>query len=148
MTTTRHLTYPSLVTAATLGLTTSLNSLAAGGIVAGSAYDNSSGLYLNADFYFTIPVQGSARAAGGIVEAYILPSVDGTNYGDTVLDCLQGCERGWFGLDAATTARSGSYINVPIPPGLFKVVFRNGTSQALNASGNKVDMRPHNLESV
>lgn len=128
-------------------LTTDLNSLAnATNSAASSAIDNTTNLDLFDDLTLTLDTQGGARAAGATVEVYLIQALDGTNYDATHQTTAELVAV--FTLDAATTARQLTRKDIPIPPGLFKYFVRNATGQALAASGNILERRPHSLQSV
>jgi len=128
-------------------LTTELNALAAAASsAASSAQDNSSLLDLFDDLELTVDFV-SAPAAGGYVSVFLLPSVDGTNYADGSASvppqgALLACA---IEVQAATTAQRLCAQNVAIPPGLFKYMVTNNTSQAFPASGSILKRRPHSL---
>jgi len=94
-----------------------------------------------------IAAQGTARAAGASVSLYIIPTTDGTNYGDETDECLDNYIAKHFALDDTTTAR---YITgrVNLPPTDYKVVLKNNTGQAFAASGNTVKLREFTAEDV
>lgn len=131
-------------------LTTELNSLADGANKLGTKIDNVADgegeLFLNLELY--VAAQGSARKAGATVDVYVLPSVDDTNFcfGDDSVDPPAHTCIGSFVLDAATTARYVTMVNVPIPPLDFKLLCINNTGQAFAASANALKYRLHSLE--
>ena len=96
-----------------------------------------------------IGTQGSARDAGGYVAVYLLPSVDDTtfSYGDDTPLIDPGTLLCIFSLDAATTARTVTRVNLPIPPLDFKLLVENQTGQALGATGNSLSYRLYSYES-
>jgi hypothetical protein len=131
-------------------LSTELNSLAnATACSASSAFDNDSSgqRWPAAMVEIYIATQGTARSAGASVSLYIIPTTDGTNYGDGTDECLENYAVGHYSLDDATTAR---YITgrVHLPPTDFKVVLKNNTGQALAASGNTVKFAEFTAEDV
>jgi len=140
----RHKAYSAAIATA---LSTELNSLANNAASAASAaIDNSSALDLMADLTLTLATQGTARNAGATVVVYLIPATDGTNYDDAL---AAGNEiAAVFSLDAATTARQLTRRDVAIPPGQFKLMAVNLTGQALAASGNLLEYRPHSLQSA
>ncbi len=141
--------YTARASAATV-LTTELNSLANNALcTASSAQDNdTAGVrypYAQAEIY--IAAQGTNRSAGAYLALYIIPEVDGTNYGATTDECAENYFAGAVSLDdAATDARYAILNEVRLPPGDFKVALRNGTGQSLAASGNTVKLRPYSVE--
>jgi hypothetical protein len=131
-------------------LSTELNSLAnATACSASSAFDNDSvgQRWTAAMVEIYIATQGTARSAGASVSLYIIPTTDGTNYGDTTDECLDNYSVGHYGLDDTTTAR---YITgrIHLPPTDYKVVLKNNTGQAFAASGNTVKLREFTSEDV
>ena len=128
-------------------LTTELNALAAAASCApGPAQDNTTLLDLFDDLELTVDFV-SAPAAGGYVSVFLLPSVDGTNYADgsaTVAPqgALLVCA---MEVRADTAAQRLCFQNVAIPPGLFKYMITDNTSQAFPASGSILKRRPHSL---
>jgi hypothetical protein len=95
-----------------------------------------------------IAAQGTARAAGASVSLFVVPSTDGTNYGDAATEAtLNNYLVGVYSLDAATTAR---YLTgrIVLPPTKYKVALRNNTGQAFAASGNTVKIREFTGEDV
>ncbi|MGE3620741.1 MAG: hypothetical protein AB7L84_09790 [Acidimicrobiia bacterium] len=141
MTTLKHSSYASIATA----LSTELNSLANNSLTAASsAIDNTSALELFADLELVVAAQGSARSAGAVVDVYIVPSVDGTNYADLEATCSEPIAT--FALDAATTARRLAARDIPIPPGLFKLAVRNRTGQSFASSGSTLKYRTHSVQ--
>src|SRR4051812_8185205 len=116
MASTTHKGYGTIISA----LTTELNALAtATNTAASAAIDNSTALDLYGDVELVVGAAGAARTAGGVIQVFLLPSADGTNYPDLHETLAElACT---FGLDAATTARRIVVRDVPLPPGLYKV---------------------------
>ena len=134
-------------------LTTELNSLAdstsdtTGFSAAGAEIGNEAGLYQYINLELVIAAQGSARSAGGFVAVYINYSADGTTYDDTSNKAFTEL-LAVFPLDAATTARRLTKVNLPIPPLDFKLLVLNDTGQALAATANTLKYRRHNEQGV
>lgn len=144
MAVTKHKAWSASIATA---LSTELNSLGNGSSSSASAaIDNTSNLDLLVDLVLTVATQGSARGAAAVVEVYLMPAVDGTNYDDAVRNVAELVAV--FTLDATTTARQVTRRDIPIPPGLFKLVAYNGTGQPLAASGNTLKYRAHNIETA
>jgi len=141
--------YTARASAATV-LTTELNSLANGALSAVSAaQDNDTAglrdLYAQAEIY--IAAQGTNRAAGAYVALYLIPELDGTNFGNTTDECAENYFAASVSLDdAATAARYAVVDQVRLPVGDYKVALRNGIGQAFASTGNTVKMRAYSIE--
>jgi hypothetical protein len=132
-------------------LTTELNALAATtGKAISAAVDNSTDLDLFDDLELAVTF-ASAPTAGGVVEVYLLPSIDGgTTYPDGSTSVLaQGSLYvGGFIVRAVATAQVLVMRGVALPPGLFKYQVQNTTSQAFPASGSTLQRNPYQLRTV
>lgn len=129
-------------------LTTELNSLANAGMKLGAAINPSEAMLVN--FELTLNTQGSARSSGARVDFYIIESLDdGTTYqyGSDSLAPSAHCFVGSIIFDAATTARVGVLMGVPINPGRQKVMVVNNTGQAFASSGNVLKYSLHSYSS-
>lgn len=141
--------YTARASAATV-LTTELNSLASGALSAASAaQDNDTAglrdLFAQVEIY--IAAQGTNRSAGAYLALYLIPELDGTNYGSTNDECAENYFAGSVSLDdGALAARYLIIDQVRLPVGDFKVALRNGTGQTLAASGNTVKLRAYTIE--
>ena len=139
--------------ALTAYLSTDLNSLAdstsdtTGFSVVGAEIANETNLYQYIDLELVLAAQGVARAAGAFVAVYINYAADGTTYGDTSNKAFSEL-LAVFPLDAATTARRITKVNLPIPPIDFKLLVLNDTGQALAATLNTLKYRRHNEQGV
>jgi len=141
---TKHSAYVAAIAST---LTTELNSLGTAANSSASAeIDNSTDLNLYHDLTLTIATQGVARTAGATVVVYLIPALDDTNF-DAVNETTAEVAA-VFSLDASTTARQATRRDVPIPPGKFKYFIRNVTGQTLAASGNLLEYRAHNVETL
>lgn len=132
-------------------LSTELNSLANGSVSsASSAFDNdnSAERWPAAMVEIYIAAQGSNRAVGASVSLLIVPTTDGTNYGDTTGTCRNNYLRGPFYLDDGATAARRLTGRVNLPPTDYKVLLLNNTGQALASSGNTVKFREFTSEDV
>lgn len=137
----------------TSALTTELNSLAdstsdtTGFSAVSVEISNETDLFQYIELEVVIAAQGAARASGAFVAVYINYSADGTTYDDTSNKAFAEVLT-VFGLDAATTARRLTRVNVPIPPTDFKLLVLNDTGQAFAASGNTLKFRRYNEQVV
>lgn len=144
MSNTTHKDYTAAIASV---LTTELNSLATAiNTAASAAIDNTTNLDLFVDLELVIATQGSARSAGARVEVYIVRSIDGTNYDDLHQETSDLFAV--FTLDATTTARRMSRVDIPVTPGLFKLFARNVTGQTLASSANTLKARYHSVKSL
>lgn len=128
-------------------LTTELNSLAStSSSAASSAIDNSSALELFDDLELAVTF-GSSPTAGGYVSVFLLPAVDGSNYADGSASVAPqgGLLVGVFEVKASTSAQRLAIQNVAIPPGLYKYMVTNNTSQAFPASGSTLKRNAHSM---
>lgn len=141
---TKHSSYASTVTSI---LTTELNSIINNANTAASAaIDNSVDKNLYHDLTLTIATQGVARSSGAVVTVYMIMALDDTNYDDvneTTAEIVAV-----FPLDNVVTARQLTRRDIPIPPGKFKYFARNITGQTLASSGNILEYRAHNVETL
>lgn len=134
-------------------LTTELNSLANGSASAASGALGSDTVdaELWADFYFltggSITPGTNARA-----DLYLIRAPDGTNYEDATTGASESLPPDAFVGSFVPTSGAGTkrmvLRDIPLPPGLFKVILQNETGVSLAASGNTVKYRPHSLQSV
>lgn len=114
------------------------------------AIDNSTNKYALADYELVL---GSAAFTGtdSIVNLYLIPSVDGTNYGDwtgNVTTEEQENEPYYicsFITSGATAAQRLTKERSALPNGLYKLALRNASGVTLAASGNTLKWRPHSL---
>lgn len=130
-------------------LSTELNSLATGNLSAlGTEYDNTSGLYLFADFQLDVTF-GSSPTANAPVVLYIVPKTDGTNYNfGSSSNAWDGFVRGGWSLMATTSQQLLTIQGVPIPPLKFKIQVKNQSGQSFPGSGSTVKMVPYYYQSV
>jgi hypothetical protein len=115
------------------------------------AIDNSTNKYALVDLELVL---GSAAFAGtdSIIEAYLIASVDGTNYGDWTGNVTTNEQENQpylvfsFTTSGATAAQRLIKKRVALPNGLYKWGFRNKSGVTLAASGNTFKWRPHSLD--
>ena len=110
--------------------------------------DNSTNLYAMVDLEFDL---GSAAFTGGTIGIYLVPSIDGTNFGkweDNVATAQVENEQYYVGsvtVSDETEAQNVVACDFVLPNGKYKWGFRNNTGIALNAT-NTVSWRPHAVE--
>jgi hypothetical protein len=122
-------------------LTTELNSLANGSNALSAAVSNETNGDLAAQFEIACTF-ASAPSAGQPVELYLVQTVDGTNYEDGASGASAATPPvpAWvFSSRAATTLRQISPL-LPLPPRDFKILLKNGSGQAMTASGHTLKM--------
>ncbi len=132
-------------------LTTELDSLANGAGALGVEYDNATGLYFWGDFELLVAF-GTAPTADSVVELYLIPAADGTNYGDGAGGPSPVAPRnhyvGAWALRAVTTAQRLVLQGVPLPPLMFKALVVNKSGQPFPASGSTVRIVPYRTQVV
>lgn len=117
------------------------------------AVDNSTNNYVFCDIELYL---ASAAFTGTDcqLEVYLVPSVDGTNYGiwdgntATPGNANANYYVGAINIKAATAAFRGSLARVPLYNGLQKFAFLSRANVTLAASGNTAKYRPHQLKTV
>tara|TARA_Y100001949_G_C15844002_1_gene267562 strand:- start:255 stop:701 length:447 start_codon:yes stop_codon:yes gene_type:complete len=130
-------------------LTTELNSLADGANVLGAKIDNvadgENEMFVNLELNLA---STSSRDADARIEIYILYSVDDTNFdmGSASVDPRPESLLTVLSLDAATTARYRTAVNLPIQPFDFKLLVMNEIGQSFFGSGSTLKYRLHSAE--
>lgn len=129
-------------------LTTELNSLANGGFSAlGTAYDNSSGLYLYG--MLLINLATLTPTAGAYVQPFMVLAADGTNYDDAPSSTQPGLHHNLPPLSPSTGAgakrltldgRLWGLPGFPMPQSLLKFALLGAAGVAFNASTNTVKL--------
>lgn len=115
--------------------------------------DNSTNLYAMADFLFEI-ASAAFTGTDSIIELYIVPCVDGTNYPNWTGNVTTSEQEnnihfvGSVTTSGATEAQVLVLRNVALPPGKFKVGVRNNSGVAFAASSNTLEYRPHSYKDV
>lgn len=110
--------------------------------------DNSTNKYVSVDLYIDLASAAFTGADAGI-EAYLVPSVDGTNYpawtGNATADAQENQihRAGFAPIKAATAACKMVLRDIDLPPGKYKWGFRNRGNVTTAASGNTISWRPH-----
>lgn len=132
-------------------MTTELNTLAATtGKAISSAQDNSTDLYLYADYELAVTF-ATAPTVNTVIELYLLPSIDGgTVYPDGSSTVLPQAALyvGGFVVRAVTTAQVMVIRQVALPPGLYKLEVQNTTNRAFPASGSTLRESTYGMQSV
>jgi hypothetical protein len=138
--------------AAVTVLTTELNGITNGSTSTLSATQDNTTAGLRfplAQVEINLAAQATNRAAGAYVAVYFIPELDGTNFGTTTGECLDNYFVGSASVNsAALTAATMILDRVRVPVGNYKVAIKNGTGQALAASGNTVELRTYSNEDV
>jgi len=132
-------------------MTTELDALGSGtGKAISAAVDNSVNLDLFADLELAVDFV-SAPTVGGLIEVYLLPSIDGgTTYPDGSGSILPQSALfvGGFAVRAVTSAQVMLLRGVPLPPGFYKYEVQNTTNQPFPASGSTLRQNTYQLMSV
>lgn len=127
-----------------------LNNVTNGSRVISAAIDNTS----NKDLFMDVEIKtkfGTNPTANSVWNMYLIPSLDGTNYGDGDASVAPPASAfvGAFEVRAVTTQqRILAVRDIPIPALNFKLIFENKTGQtSSNSAGeNEVYYRTHTLE--
>jgi hypothetical protein len=131
-------------------MTTELNSLAAStGKAISAAIDNSSNLDLFDDLELVVTF-ATAPTANTIVEVYLVPAVDGTNYADGSTTVLPQASLyvGGFQVRNVNTIQRMALRGISLPPGLFKYLVQNTTNQGFPASGSTLKRNAYQYQVV
>lgn len=131
---------------------TELNSLANGSAALGAEYDNATNLYTFGLFECNVTF-GTNPTAGNLINLYLIPAPDGTNYDDSASPYPPTAYVGGFAVRAVTTAQKiplglAVFGLVALPPTKFKMLVLNNAGFAFPASGTTIKMVPHRLQSV
>lgn len=131
----------------TTAISTEANTLANNTGCLGAEQDNTSNNWQAAHFelYFGT---GSNATAGNMMKLYIATALDGTNYDDLSTPSRVNAAQfvGAVVCRAETTHRL-KLFDVPLPVGQkWKLVLRNESGVALNASGNIVKYLPYKVQ--
>lgn len=129
-------------------MTTALNSLADDARALSGEVDNTTALDFWDDLELLV-TYGTAPDAGAVVECYVVPSVDGTNYtdGSGSVEPPATTFAGVFPLRAVTSAQRVALRGVQLPPGKFKYLLKNTAGQAMASSGNTLKRLPYKTQS-
>lgn len=129
--------------------TTELNGLGSNnGVFCTTEFDNaaSSNLWLWGDFRLTVAF-GTAPTAGRVVELYIVPADDGTNYAtaDPATPPANLLAGAWVVRNVTSTQRL-VLRQVALPPSRFRILVRNAADQGFAATGNEIQLLPYRLQ--
>lgn len=115
-----------------------LKNLANAGQKIGSEVDNETGKNRFAAFDLYCRFQ-SAPSAGGYCALYLVPAVDGSNYGDGNDSVAPPSTYmvGMFPVRAVTTQQRVEMVSVPLPPFKFKPLLINQSGQAMTNTDNE-----------
>lgn len=132
------------------GTAPTLKALANSARVLGAEIDNTSGKDMFADWDLLCKFQ-SSPSAGGVVNLYLVPAVDGTNYADGSDSLVPASSlfAGSMPVQANMNAQRVALRNILLPPGKFKPLIENGAGQALTNVDNEnvLSYRTYNVES-
>ena len=138
--------------AAVTVLSTELNGITNGGVCTLSTTQDNTTAGLRfplAQVEINLAAQATNRAAGAYVAVYFIPSLDDSTFPTALSECLDNYFVGSASVNsAALTAVSVVLDRVRVPVGNYKVALKNGTGQALAATGNTVELRTYSNEDV
>lgn len=126
----------------------SLTSLANGGLVISSAFDNSTNRHQRAQLY--LHVNGaSAFTAGTTVDVWVIES-NGTTYEDGDASTTPGRPPDGYFFLRATTNQQELYCTVDLPPASVKFLVRNSGGQAFDSTdaNNTLGVRTYTTTQV
>lgn len=131
-------------------LSTEFNSLANNGYTAASAAQGADGTGgpLLADW--ELACASYNPTAQTVMELYVTPSVDGTNYATapSSTNGLGPLMRGVFVTATGSATKNTALVDLPNPPGLWKAYGKNTAGPAMAASGSTLKVRAHNLQTA
>ena len=118
-------------------------------------FDNSTNGYMFMDIEVTL-ASAAFTGADSAFEVYVVPSLDGANYPNTVFDASTITDQqennqyfvGSITTSGATEAQRQVIRGVEMPNGKFKIGARNRTGDALATTGNTVKWRPWGYKSA
>lgn len=139
-------------------VSTELNSLANNAAALGSTvFDNATELWPFGQFELTVTFS-SAPTANNTIDLYLIPSIDGTNYGDAITGASGSAPStsylGSFPLRAVTTLQrvplgaGGQAGRIELPPSKFKIFAINKSGAAMPSSGSLIKMQPYRRQIV
>jgi hypothetical protein len=115
--------------------------------------DNSSNLYAFADLELVL-ASAAFTGTDSVVEIYLVPSVDGTNYptwtGNVTTDEQENYMFfvGSMITTGTTAAQRMTLRDVALPNGKYKWGVRNNSGVAFSASTNTLSWRPHQIQAA
>lgn len=131
-------------------MTTQLDGLANDTIsTASTEVDNSTNLDTFAWLELNVTFPTAPSDDSPSVDVYMTQAPDGTNYQDNPVS--GGTDQGHlfaasFPVQKVTTAQRLVIGPIPLPPHKFKLFLDNQTGQAMNSTGNTLDIAVNNLE--
>jgi hypothetical protein len=131
-------------------MTTELNALGSStGKVLSPAIDNSANLDLFDDLELRVAF-AVAPTVDTVIECYLLPSVDDTNYPEGSSSLLPSPTYyvGGFLVKAITTAQTMVLRGIALPPGFYKYHLQNTTNKAFPATGSTLRRNPYQFKSL
>lgn len=136
---------PSAYAAADDVGSTLLDNLAADGATAATAaIDNSTDRWAYADLELVLGDFATAPSAGGTIDVYILPSLDGTNYATVDGNGVPPAHALLTQLSATDQDNQRLIaLDLPVPPTLFKLVVVNGLDQPFPSTANELKVYRH-----
>jgi len=132
-------------TSATSITVTGFNSLAATSYVTSDAVDNTSNLFV--DVFVEIVVADIVEAGNKQVVAYVIDSIDGTNYSDnqssnpTAMRLLGIIPMNGAGPWRSSAMSVAAAFGGMVPPKWKIVLYNDNSTTALASSGNSAQMR-------
>lgn len=125
-------------------ITTHMNDTELGGLAddtnaISGAIDNTTALRLFEDLEFYMADNGTnAPTAGGVIEVYLLASVDGTNYpdGGVGVDPAANTFVGVFNTRTVSDNQRMVLRGISLPPLKYKYVIINKSGMAMNSTGS------------
>ena len=130
--------------------TTEMNSLANGQKVVSSEIDNSINPYLFNDAELYLESFPLAPSSQGLIELYIIQSIDGINYedGGATLNPSASNLVGIFQIIPSINAQRKTIKNISVPPFKFKYILINKTGVVLASSGNTLKIAPYSYKAL
>lgn len=132
----------------------SMNALANGAYALGAAIDNTSALYTDADLWLALSGTITTGSGTPVINVWLLPSLDGTNYPTTGGTTTAGATQvnlgvGSIVIPATTNVQFMALRGIPVPPALFKIQIQNAAGVAFPSTNTCVcSLYRYRLQSV